>query len=45
MIAIADNLNTRNMPYMDAVSKKTKKAAVELVTPLTAAGADMSNVQ
>jgi 5-methyltetrahydrofolate corrinoid/iron sulfur protein methyltransferase len=45
MIAIADNLNTRNKPYMDAVSKKDKKTAAELVKNLAAAGADMINIQ
>jgi cobalamin-dependent methionine synthase I len=45
MIAIADNLNTRNKPYMDSVSKRDKKTATELVKTLTAAGADMLNIQ
>ena len=45
MIAIADNLNTRNKPYMDALSKKDKKATAALVKTLAASGADMINIQ
>jgi 5-methyltetrahydrofolate corrinoid/iron sulfur protein methyltransferase len=45
MIAIADNLNTRNKPYQDAVSKRDKKTVAEIVKTLTVAGADMINIQ
>jgi len=45
MIAIADNLNIRNKPYLDAVSKRDKKTVAEIVKALTAAGADMINIQ
>jgi 5-methyltetrahydrofolate--homocysteine methyltransferase len=45
MIAIADNLNTRNTPYMDALSKRDKKTMAGLIKTLAASGADMINVQ
>jgi 5-methyltetrahydrofolate corrinoid/iron sulfur protein methyltransferase len=45
MIAIADNLNTRNTPYMDAVLKRDRKTMTELIKNLSASGADMINVQ
>ena len=45
MIAIADNLNTRNKVYADSVAKKDKKAVTELANRLVSAGADMINVQ
>jgi 5-methyltetrahydrofolate corrinoid/iron sulfur protein methyltransferase len=45
MIAIADNLNTRNKAYMDALSGRDKKAIMELVRKLNRSGADMINAQ
>ena len=45
MITIADNLNTRNKAYMDAVTRRDKNALTELIKKLTAAGADIINVQ
>jgi 5-methyltetrahydrofolate corrinoid/iron sulfur protein methyltransferase len=45
MIAIADNLNTRNSVYIDAVRGKDKKTLGELVKKLKKSGADMVNVQ
>ena len=45
MIAIADNLNTRNRAYIDALIKRDKKALFEIIKQIQAAGADMINVQ
>jgi len=45
MITIADNLNTRNKTYLDAVSKRNKKAIAELAIKLKESGADMINLQ
>ena len=45
MITIADNLNTRNKIYLDAVARKDKKAIAELAIKLKEAGADMINLQ
>jgi len=45
MIAIADNLNTRNKIYIDAVRSKDKKRLGELVKKLKESGADMINLQ
>ena len=45
MIAIADNLNTRNKVYVDAVTRKDKNTVTELIKKLTVAGADIINVQ
>ena len=45
MIAIADNLNTRNKPYMDALNRRDAKPIVDLVKKLTGSGADMINIQ
>ena len=45
MITIADNLNTRNKIYLDAVSKRDKKAIAELAIKLKESGADMINLQ
>ncbi len=45
MIAIAENLNTRNKLYMDALSSKDKKIVAELMKKLKESGADMINVQ
>ncbi|MBE0426129.1 MAG: dihydropteroate synthase [Nitrospirae bacterium] len=45
MIAVADNLNTRNKAYMEALKNRDVKALAELVKHLREAGADMINVQ
>jgi 5-methyltetrahydrofolate corrinoid/iron sulfur protein methyltransferase len=45
MIAIADNLNTRNKAYMDALTRSDKNAITELIKKLAMAGADIINVQ
>jgi|Deesub1362A_J573_1020465.scaffolds.fasta_scaffold00093_81 5-methyltetrahydrofolate--homocysteine methyltransferase len=45
MIVIADNLNTRNKTYMEAVSKRDKNTVAELAEELSQAGADIINVQ
>lgn len=45
MIAIADNLNTRNRAYVDALIKRDKKALFEIIKQIQASGADMINVQ
>jgi cobalamin-dependent methionine synthase I len=45
MVAIADNLNTRNRAYSDALVKRDKKALSEIIEKIQAAGADMINVQ
>lgn len=45
MIAIADNLNTRNKAYLDAVAKRDKKAVAEIAKKVKTAGADIINVQ
>jgi len=45
MVAIADNLNTRNGAYSDALVKRDKKALSEIIKKIQAAGADMINVQ
>jgi cobalamin-dependent methionine synthase I len=45
MVAIADNLNTRNGAYSDALVKRDKKALSEIIERIQAAGADMINVQ
>jgi 5-methyltetrahydrofolate corrinoid/iron sulfur protein methyltransferase len=45
MIVIAENLNTRNRLYMDAVNRRDKKTITELAKKLTEAGTDMINVQ
>lgn len=45
MIVIAENLNTRNRTYMDAVSSRDRKTVAELVKKLKESGADMINVQ
>lgn len=45
MIAIADNLNTRNKGYMDALTKKDKATIAELIGQISTGGADMINVQ
>lgn len=45
MIVIAENLNTRNKAFMDAVKKKDSKAISRLSKELADAGADVINVQ
>jgi cobalamin-dependent methionine synthase I len=45
MIVIAENLNTRNKTFMNAVKKKDKKALKELLKKLDDAGADIINLQ
>jgi cobalamin-dependent methionine synthase I len=45
MIAIADNLNTRNTTYIDALVKRDKKALAALAGEILRSGADMVNVQ
>jgi len=45
MIVIADNLNTRNKAYMEAVKKGDRKAVSHMAKELAAAGADLINVQ
>lgn len=45
MIIIAENLNTRNKTYMNAVKKKDKKALKELLKKIEDAGADIINLQ
>lgn len=45
MIAIADNLNTRNGVYIDALVKRDKKAFLGILDEIQKSGADMINVQ
>lgn len=45
MIAIADNLNTRNKAYMEIVRKQERKKLEEMVKTLKEAGADVINIQ
>jgi 5-methyltetrahydrofolate--homocysteine methyltransferase len=45
MIAIADNLNTRNNEYIKALEKKDKKTLVTIMKKLADAGADVINLQ
>jgi cobalamin-dependent methionine synthase I len=45
MIIIAENLNTRNKTYMNAVKKKDNKALKELLKKLADARADIINLQ
>lgn len=45
MIAIADNLNTRNKSYMEAVKKRDRKKLAAHMKDLKEAGADMINLQ
>jgi cobalamin-dependent methionine synthase I len=45
MITIADNLNTRNRAYMDALTARDRKAVSSIVEEITKSGADMINVQ
>ena len=45
MIVIADNLNTRNKKYMDALKNRNTKTVAELVKQIQEAGADIINIQ
>jgi cobalamin-dependent methionine synthase I len=45
MIAISDNLNTRNKSYMDSLMRRDEKTITGLVKNISDAGADMINVQ
>src|SRR4030043_492265 len=45
MIVIAENLNTRNRVYMDAVSSRDRKTLTEIIKKLINAGPDMINLQ
>lgn len=45
MIAIADNLNTRNKVYMDALMRRDKRTIEEIIKRLRESGADMINIQ
>ena len=45
MIIIADNLNTRNRTYMDAVKSKDRRTLAELMKRLKESGADIINLQ
>ncbi|HEX9020753.1 MAG TPA: dihydropteroate synthase [Nitrospirota bacterium] len=45
MLVIADNLNTRNAGYMEAVKKKDRKAVETMAKELASNGADMINIQ
>jgi cobalamin-dependent methionine synthase I len=45
MIAIADNLNTRNRTYIDALVRRDTKALMAIVKEIVGSGADMINIQ
>lgn len=45
MIVIAENLNTRNRPYMEAVRKRDKRAIQKMAEELSGAGAEIINIQ
>ncbi len=45
MLVIAENLNTRNKAYMEAVKNRDKKAIESLAKTLAERGADLINVQ
>lgn len=45
MIVIADNLNTRNKAFMEAVKDRDRDALAELSRQLSKAGAEMINIQ
>lgn len=45
MIVIAENLNTRNKIYMDAVSRKDRETVAGLMKKLKESGADIVNLQ
>lgn len=45
MIAIADNLNTRNKTYMESIRIKDRKSIAGMLKKLKDSGADMINLQ
>lgn len=45
MLAIADNLNTRNKAYMEALGRKDRGALLDIVKTVREANPDMINVQ
>jgi cobalamin-dependent methionine synthase I len=45
MIVIAENLNTRNKIYMDALNSRDKKTLVELIKTLKESGSDIISLQ
>ncbi len=45
MLVIADNLNVRNVAYMEAVKKKDMKAVAAIARELATLGAEIINVQ
>jgi len=45
MIVIAENLNTRNRVYMDAVGSKDRKTLTDLIKKLKESGPDIINLQ
>lgn len=45
MIVIAENLNTRNKVYMDAVKNRDKKTLTKLMEKLKESGAEIINIQ
>ena len=45
MLVIADNLNTRNAPYLEALKKKEKKDLEKMAKELAEKGADVINIQ
>jgi 5-methyltetrahydrofolate corrinoid/iron sulfur protein methyltransferase len=45
MIVIAENLNTRNKVYMDAVKNRDKKTLTEFMEKLKESGAEIINIQ
>jgi 5-methyltetrahydrofolate corrinoid/iron sulfur protein methyltransferase len=45
MIIIAENLNTRNRTYMDAIRSRDKKTIAEFMKRLKESGADIINLQ
>ncbi|MEJ2253860.1 MAG: dihydropteroate synthase [Nitrospirota bacterium] len=45
MLVVADNLNTRNVAYMDALSRRDARALAGMVCALCEAGAEAVNLQ
>lgn len=45
MLAIADNLNTRNKTYMEALARRDRGALSDILKPILDANPDMINVQ
>lgn len=45
MLVIAENLNTRNAPFLEAVKKKDRKAVEAMAKELASKGADVINIQ